>query len=639
MVVLLVGCVLAAPACRKPKAPSAPAAPPQLVFQPAAAARPDLVAQVLLPSWQRSLQTLGTIAQRLGLPFSAPDMQKSLAGSNGLPPAVMDRIDLGKPITIAFFGGEAARAASGANYSPVVAFALRDSSTAGFDAFAAGAGKVTERSKDAVKVDRGDAAGMRPLWLVPRDGAVCASQSAGMLQAGCSLALQGRGTGGEDVRATIVPDGVASANGTTVPQALAKLRQQLSDQQAAALAASPTAGKDARAQQAALKFAEAGTGYFLDFAGDVAEAHWRLALDSAQGLTSTIEARPRVASRLAKQLTTRSPYALDPALLVAPRPGALGAVGSVALYKDMIRMLQPVLLENAANDKERMAMTRSIDTFFASLAGPMSVRFDIPPGNKLAYRYDVSYALRPGVDPKQVLAAVQNLLAGPWLKRVMEVSGGGMKMKLSTLREKETVVVRMSVDPRSLPPELSVRGKGLPLLDGRPLEARVAVAGDRLLMSMGPDARTSLAALMAGATGGPGAGTPPGAPGIPTGDAATALAETRGDDSFFYVDLAALLRPMLAVAGQAAGGAAPPGSMSVLAQIDQIASSLRLGMWGSHRGGSTLTLRWRLPMTTMESAGTAARAFMGMRGAAAGAAREPGAVIVPGSPAGAPPSP
>jgi hypothetical protein len=69
---------------------------------------------------------------------------------------------------------------------------------------------------------------------------------------------------------------------------------------------------------------------------------------------------------------------------------------------------------------------------------------------------------------------------------------------------------------------------------------------------------------------------------------------------------------MAMAVGQAAASGAPP---PVISQIEEIARSLRLGMWGSHRGGSTLTLRWRLPMTSIESAGTAVRAFMGMRGA------------------------
>ena len=135
-----------------------------------------------------------------------------------------------------------------------------------------------------------------------------------------------------------------------------------------------------------------------------------------------------------------------------------------------------------------------------------------------------------------------------------------------------------------------------------PIEARATVVGDRLLMSMSDDAKAGLEALIAAT------------PATATGDVATALGETQGDDSVIYSDLATLLRPAMAMAVSqaAASGAAP---MSMTAQIEEIVRSLRLGMWGSHRGGSALTLRWRLPMTSMESGGTAVRAFMGMRGA------------------------
>ena len=336
-----------------------------------------------------------------------------------------------------------------------------------------------------------------------------------------------------------------------------------------------------------------------------------LSLDESKGLGSTIEADPRPGSALARRLANPRTYALDPVLLADPPPGALFAVSSLGLYKDLMKLVQPALLEGTSSEKETDALLQSMDTLWASLAGPMSVRFDLDPGekptDKLAYRYDVSYTLAPGADRPALLDALEKLASGPWVKRLLENTGRGLKFKLSATRQRgkpsDTVVIRMSVDPRSMPPELKNRAKALPFLDGRPMEARVVVAGDRLLMSMSDDAKAGLQSLMAAT------------PATPTGDVATALGETQGDESFFYADLATLLRPAMAVAiGQAqASGAAPP--MSVTAQIEEIARSLHLGMWGSHRGGSTLTLRWRLPMTSMESAGTAVRAFMGMRGA------------------------
>jgi hypothetical protein len=279
-------------------------------------------------------------------------------------------------------------------------------------------------------------------------------------------------------------------------------------------------------------------------------------------------------------------------------------------FKDLIPVLQELVVDTAATEKERTALSQSMETLTAALSGPFSGRFDVraaaKPGGRLSYRSDGTYTLAPGTDGKAVMDALAAVAAGPGLKRLFEQAGPGMKLKWAASRQKaptDTVVVRTSVDPRTLPPELKQQASALPFLDGKPMETRMTVAGDRLLVSSSDDAKASLQALMSAT------------PGTPAGDVAVALGETQGDDSFFYADLATILRPAMAMAvGQAAASGAPP---PVIAQIEEIAASLRLGMWGSHRGGSTLTLRWRLPMTSIESAGTAVRAFMGMRGAVA----------------------
>jgi hypothetical protein len=607
--VLVLGFVVAAAGCRKKTPPVTP-----LALKPAAEARQLLVAEFVFPSLQRSSASAGQVAQRLGLPFSALDMLKTLGGQAGLPPAAVDRIDLAQPTAVAAVLTGAAVAGKGST-SPVAAFALKDSSPAGFDAFVAAAGNVGQRVQDAVRLQRGDAGGPSSVWLLGRQGAVCVSERQDLLQAGCGLAFAARKSYPEDLRATVVPDGLAKANGTTVDKVLADARKSLAEQRAAALARAQShsqtgPGKpDPRLQAAADKMADAMTGYFLDAGRDLAELRLLLSLDESKGLGSTIEAVPRPSSELGRRLAMQQAYTVDPALLAGPPPGSVFAFGSLRPYADVMRMMQQLMMDTAANDKERETLKQSLDTVITALAGPMSGRFDLNPADKpqgrLSYRYDLSYTLAPGTDGKALLDAYEKLAAGPWMKRLFDQSGSGMKLKLSASRQKgkpaDTVVLRMSLDPRSLPPELKGKATGLPFLDGKPMEAWATVVGDRLVMSMSDDAKAGLQALLAAA------------PGAPTGDVALAMSETQGDDSFFYADLATILRPAMAMAvGQAAASGAPP---PVIAQIEEIARSLRLGMWGSHRGGSTLTLRWRLPMTSIESAGTAVRAFMGMRGA------------------------
>jgi hypothetical protein len=604
---LVLGFVAVAAGCRKKTPPVTP-----LALKPAAEARQSLVAEFVFPSLQRTSTSAGQVAQRLGFPFSAQDMLRTFGGRAGLPPAAIDRIDLAKPTAIAAVLTGQAVAAKGST-SPVAAFALKDSSPAGFEAFVAAAGKVGQRVQDAVRLERGDAGGPSSVWLVGRQGAVCVSERQDLLQAGCGLAFAARKSYPEDLRATLVPDALARANGTTVDKVLADARQALAEQRAAALARTQSQtgpGKpDPRMQAAADKMADAVTGYFLDTARDLAELRLLLSLDESKGLGSTIEALPRPGSELGRRLATQQAYTVDPALLGGPPPGSLFAIGSLRPFVDMMRMVQQLMLDTAASDKERETLKQSLDTLITAMSGAMSGRFDLHPADKpqgrVSYRYDLSYTLAPGTDGKALLDAYEKLAAGPWMKRLFDQAGSGMKLKLAASRQRgkpgDTVVLRMSLDPRSLPPELKGRTTGLPFLDGKPMEARATVVGDRLVMSMADDARAGLEALLAAA------------PATPSGDVAIAMGETQGDDSFFYADLATILRPAMAMAvGQAAASGAPP---AVIAQIEEIAASLRLGMWGSHRGGSTLTLRWRLPMTSIESAGTAVRAFMGMRGA------------------------
>src|SRR5215213_9832516 len=82
--------------CRKKGPPVVP-----MALRPAAEARKDLVVQFVLPSLQRTSASAGQVAQRLGLPFSAQDMMRTLAARADLPPGVFERIDLTRPVSVA----------------------------------------------------------------------------------------------------------------------------------------------------------------------------------------------------------------------------------------------------------------------------------------------------------------------------------------------------------------------------------------------------------------------------------------------------------------------------------------------------------------------------------------------------------
>jgi hypothetical protein len=367
-------------------------------------------------------------------------------------------------------------------------------------------------------------------------------------------------------------------------------------------------------------------GRVLDMAADVSEARGGLSLDTAKGFGLTLEAQPKAGSAFAKRLGGAKAYTVDPALLAGDAPAALMAMSDLGFYRDLIKALEPLMLEATKSDRERTALTDAMNGFLGALAGPASVRFGFaaPAGGgkaaKLAYNYDLVYALAPNVDGKKVLADMAQVSAGPWIERLMSAAGAGLKLKLTSKQDREGLTIRMVADTRGAPPELRKAWQAMPMLDGRPVEGRAVVEGDRLLLAFGSDPKARLAALR----------NPPEGAAPPAGDIAAALAETQGDESLFYSDMAALLRPVLsslATSGAPEMGG-PQGAAertAMMGRISDIIAPLRLATWGSYRGGDALTLRWRIPMTTMESAGNAVRGFMGLRAGGPPAGGPPGA--------------
>jgi hypothetical protein len=616
---------LLAPACKKPKPAGPPPAPPQLALRTIEQARGDLVAQVILPSVDKTLATVGQVAQRLGLPFSEADARKTLARGQ-IPAAALDKIDLARPVAAVVLvkpappakGPPGQPVAQAGAAEPVLSWALKNTSATGFDAFVAALGQVGKRDLDAVMITRGDAGGPKALWMVLRNGAVCAAEERDLLVAGCALALEARKQPAADLGVVLIPEGLARANGTTVADALATARQALAAEQAKAAATLEATGgrkgqpkPDPKMQAALMNIGQAFIGRLLDMVADVSEARGKLSLDAAKGFGLTVEAQPRPGSEFAKRIGGTKAYTVDPALLVGEAPAALMAMSDLGFYRDLLKAMEPLMLEATKDDRERTALTSAMNGFFGALAGPASVRFGFtaPAGAgskaaKLAYDYDLVYALAPNVDGKKLLSDMAQVSSGPWVERLFSATGTGIKFKLSNKQDREGLTIRMVTDTRGAPPELRKAWQAMPMLDGRPVEGRAVVEGDRLLMAFGSDPKAKLAALR----------KPPEGATPPAGDVAAALAETQGDESLFYSDLAALMRPVLAsLATSGAAEMGGPQGAAMLGRISAIVAPLRLATWGSHRGGEALTLRWRIPMTTMESAGNAVRGFMGLR--------------------------
>jgi hypothetical protein len=577
-----------------------------LALTPSAQARASLVAEFLVPSPQRTLATVGAISKKLALPFGETDLRRFLLARSGASEALIGRIDLDKPVSAVLVAPPpaASQDAGAAQAGPlvVVAFALRDPTPAGFDAFAAAAGRPAERVQDAMRIQRGDGGGPGPFWLLPREGAVCAADSVPALVAAGALALEARQARSEDLRVAVLPDGLARAAGTTVPAALAKLRQDVAAQRAAAVAG--LSGGPGLAE-AGGQLAESMVGFMLDAVADIQEVRTALSLRSESGLGSVLEVVPRKGSRLGRAIAPRHPYAVDPALLTGDPPGALWAMGDLAISHHIFNAIREPLLAMAVPEPDRPKVAASIDTIFASVAGPWAGRFSYQAAPKLALQYDVVYSLAPGADPAKLLASLEGLVKAPWLSRLLAVSFKGMlKVKIDSRREGPVLLTRVAFDTKKLPPSVRAELKGVPFLDGPPIEARTVIAGNRMIVSVGPSSKARLAALQAAA-----------APPAPPPDLAAALGETKGADGLYYADLAALLRPALGFAAaeaRAGGGGGAANTAAMMGMAGTLLETARLATWGSYRGGETLSISGRIPFATFESVATLVRAATGL---------------------------
>jgi hypothetical protein len=276
----------------------------------------------------------------------------------------------------------------------------------------------------------------------------------------------------------------------------------------------------------------------------------------------------------------------------------------MTLSRALFQSIRGPLLETIASDADRAKAGASVDALVDALSGPFSARFGFEEGPKLSLIYDIVYTLKPGTDGKKLMADLESMMKAPWMARFFDVAFQGlMKVKLSTRREGDALVMLVSTDTKKMPKDMKAQMKGLPLFDGTPMEGRTVIAGDKMVVSIGTGAKTRLTGLLAAAGG------------APSGELATALAETKGEDGLYYVDLATTLKPILGLAASGAFGA--KGSQenmqaTMMARgVGSMLANAHLAMWGSYRGGQTAVLTGRIPMSTFESVALLVRGMMG----------------------------
>lgn len=567
--------------CHKPQGSSLGA----LALAPADSTRARLLGTLTVPSLEGTVDKAATLARNLGLPFGAADVRSLLLARTGLPVDVLDQADLRRPIGVAFLAPEAARTGAGktpANAEAFTAAALTPRSADSAAKLIGALGTKVATRGDATQVRRPDGT---LLWILPRGSLLIGSGSLEGLLAAGAHALEASRAASDDVQLRVFPDAWAAAEGTTVREALARVRQDI---------VTPPPGSARRMSAGAAASVAASWDALADFLADAQEGEAGLRVDTARGISLVMRGRPRDRSALAQTLASLQPYAPDATLLSGPAPDLAWVSGANDAWAVFVRRYLDGLTRAglASAGPARAAAER----LTATLTGAGSGVVRLSNGFDAAYSYD----LRPSVTPDAALDAFAASVAPAALPALLREVSGPDAPTLHTRREGKLVTV--DVEFASARPEMRKMMRALYGSEG--FTPVVTAGGGRLVTVSGPDARNRTTRLAA---------SPP-APADVSPELASALAESRGAHMVVYVDVLGLARPALRVAaGQDDPNAAQlSGVLSTLPGL----ANLHLPIIATLQGGTRLDAELRIPLATLKSAADFARPLMGLAGPA-----------------------
>jgi hypothetical protein len=200
-------------------------------------------------------------------------------------------------------------------------------------------------------------------------------------------------------------------------------------------------------------------------------------------------------------------------------------------------------------------------------------------------------ALQSGAAPR-ALDALGGLTGSPAFATLLTEIYGHQAPAVQSRREGDTLRTELAFPVRDRPGDVGTALKAV--LGSATISTLASVSRDRLLAAVGPEARRELTQLSAPPAG----AVPP--------EVAAALADTRGSDGFFYLDLWAAVRPVMTAVRDPQAGA----MMGMLSGMPGFAT-LKLPVVTSYRGGDALTGELRVPLDTLKSAAAVLRPLVG----------------------------
>jgi hypothetical protein len=543
------------------------------------------LASISITSLDRLLTNGATlVARAVPLPIEPAGLRDMLLGQAGLSPEVAANLDLSAPsgavvVSTGAVGGTGA----------VMAVTARGSAEAA--RVVAALGKQVGKRGAVVLVDNGS--GGRG-WIFRDGNVIVFSDDVEALARGARLAEEARHAVAEDVTAVIYPGAIARANGTDIKTALTIVSSAL---QAAQAAQSPASRPSPRALE--------GVQDMLQLAADAATVEAGLVVDASKGFVVRVRLRPQAGSGLEKVAQDTHPYELDGTLLtLSSAPAFVGATSVGTFMRAQMTRQREVL--QASKAKGAAAALAFQEALMTGLAGQASfvLRFahDTP-----LFAAQVSYALKDATAAAAVANALTRLDRDA-ARVLAEAQGGTVEMFTWTAKTEKIAKLKalhfVLVPKKELGLDADIQKK----IIGKGLEAYVAVAGTRLLTTIGRDAKADLGKLAVAK------------PAAPTGVLADTLAVTKGRDSFFQFDLA----PVLSLVGTFV----KDKKMAALSHAAAAPIPL-YGTAGGDLAGKFWSIDLTIPPTAFVSAGGVIKA--GMAASVGGGGSDDGQKSEPGS--------
>lgn len=583
---------LSAPGCKErkaaveAKAPSAKAALPAF-FQNPEQTKPRLLALVKIPSLNKSLATVGAVANKLELPLEAATLRQAALAPLALPEDVWARVDGSRQVVFAMLAGE-----KGAAATTAIAGWARSAKDA--EALVAILGNKVGEDAGTLHIQRPDG---RSMWLFLKGAQMVASETLEGLKTAGAHAWAVHGVAKEDVLAALFPEAMARAEGTTLREAVDKARAQFMDL-VALQAAQPGATPSPFPPEVMEKMLAAFADPFLDQLVETAAVTLALVVDEADGLLLRGRVHPVEGSAFAKTLAQGKPASLAPAFAQGALPAGLFAATYSAETLDRYAQAMAALAKVDAPGMKELA--EASEQLMKALGGGYSGSFSFE--NGLGYSFVATLA--EGANPETVMNALDRAL-GP--------SGLGALMKAANKADK-------GARRRGKPgPTLAWKRQGLTgklevplLLAEMPAAERqrirqvfgsdkvtytFAIVNDRLLGIVHPRPEEEIARLTQDTQA------------KPSPAMAQVLEETRGAEGFVYIDLMGLVRPVLQASAQ--GNPEMAQANAMMAMLPGL-QALSVPMIMSYAGGEALTANLALPLRTFENLATALRPLFGM---------------------------